>query len=405
MKNSFGDLCRKMLAEVHNETIASIEPQITALLEKEKHHFDKIFKNKTRIVIPLGDENQSKFLEFLEQKGLTNINLTKGTGERKTTSTKDANKHQVVTIGKFLNKLEDGKQWLRWWEQNKGKKSDGVSIVISRSPIDIVRMSDHKDIRSCHSKGGSWFHCAVQEAKTGGAVAYIVKDDDLKNVPDLQAREIFADPDRNIKGIQPLERLRLRRFEDEDADVNFLVPELRTYGKNHIEFYERVKDWALKNQKDELEELDWDNINLRGGSYQDNEADEIWNAFLDDTQFEGEKISKDKADEKGTEEEIDTQAERMVRAHPYKHYHVDYNIHGADDQIYISSSAMTQFELEFKYLNKIPKEKDIDETMKIELARLLSCNSYNLEIDIDNELEIIKFNVLISNEDELPPKK
>lgn len=50
------------------------------------------------------------------------------------------------------------------------------------------------------------------ELKTGGAIAYIVANSDLQHVKDLQAQDIFTDKPKDINGIRPLERIRLKKI-------------------------------------------------------------------------------------------------------------------------------------------------------------------------------------------------
>jgi len=53
------------------------------------------------------------------------------------------------------------------------------SVVISRAPRDILRMSDIGAIKSCHSEGDSHFKCAISEAKATGLLAYFVETNEL----------------------------------------------------------------------------------------------------------------------------------------------------------------------------------------------------------------------------------
>ena len=80
-----------------------------------------------------------------------------------------------------------------YWKKNAGyiKKeinnldNDKYSIIITRHPIDVMRMSDFENITSCHSPpsrgGGSqeYYKCAVAEAMGHGAIAYVVETEDL----------------------------------------------------------------------------------------------------------------------------------------------------------------------------------------------------------------------------------
>lgn len=278
-----------------------------------------IFGDKIRLVVPLTNSESSEFERNLEVAGVqpdikTGMVLS-------TIQTQRGPQSRQQRIGAFLSgkisrlekqndpnveqELDKWKKLLNWWEKNKvhlnkpNQDNQGISIVISRSPIDIVRMSDHDEWSSCHSPDGSYFKCAVQEAKTGGAVAYVVRNTDLKTIDDLQATDIFKDDDRDIEGIEPLERIRLRRFTGgkREAWGELLVPEIRTYGTKHVGFKAAVDNWAKHVQRDIIAtNPDLKDFGLHGGSYQDNDAGEIWSAFLGKS-FGGFKSSVDEEDE------------------------------------------------------------------------------------------------------------
>lgn len=194
-------------------------------------------------------------------------------------------------------------------------------------------MSDHVDpegysISSCHSQGDSYFRCAQEEAKSGGAVAYAVNNEELMKV-NLQEDEIFADKERKVKGIHPIERLRLRRFTSQTDEL--LVPEVRTYPaktnnfkiKSVPGFRDAVVSWAKEVQKNIIEEIKKDpqaafkQFNLRGGHYQDNQAGEIWSKFLG-VNLQGSKRSLDQSggDKQGMDAlEWEDQARYQLRQH------------------------------------------------------------------------------------------
>ena len=81
----------------------------------------------------------------------------------------------------------------KYWQQNAGYIKDEInnldndkySIIITRHPIDVLRMSDFDNITSCHSPASrtsayqSYYKCAVAEAQGHGAVAYVVETEDL----------------------------------------------------------------------------------------------------------------------------------------------------------------------------------------------------------------------------------
>ena len=203
----------------------------------------------------------------------------------------------------------------KYWAENadyikknpEGTKSaeDVYSIVITRHPIDVLRMSDFDNISSCHSPasrtGGSpdsYYKCAVAEAHGHGAVAYIINNDSLKEAfgtPDLdeigdasdfQENELFWDEERDAGLIDPISRIRLRQVRYYDTDTpkrwdegtQIAVPEKRVYGKKIPGFRESFMKWARNSQEqqilnapnDESGDLDLNKFVKFGGSYEDN---------------------------------------------------------------------------------------------------------------------------------------
>lgn len=326
--------------------------------EKDKKNlpFNKIFGNKSRVVIPFYEKETSNFLNYLTSLNVT-PNLITGMGTQEV-KTQQGIKYREVRIGKILQdnvkKDPNAKRFLNWWEKNKDsvKNGKGVSIVVSRHPIDILRMSDHNEWTSCHSVGGSFYKCAIQEAKTGGAIAYVVSNEELKEVKNLQAKEIFKDKKRKIQGVNALERIRLRRFQDDNND--YLVPEIRTYGRRHVNFYNSIKNWALNSQKEELENVDFNSMGLKGGTYQDNNAHELWLSFYK----KGPALRVDPLD-KEDENEIAPFTERRLKqilaGHKYKHIDVNANF----DEGQLIYDANVYFEFPRKEFINIPNHKDL----------------------------------------------
>ena len=309
-------------------------------------HFDSIFGDKIRILVPL-ERDRSLMAISSELEGLGYVvdheDLIKKKTVYKRVGTKQGEKLRPEKVGKALQQagLSDH---LDWWQKNAdrvGRSDMGSSIVISRSPIDVLRMSDHDGITSCHSPDGSFYKCARQEAKTGGAVAYVVKNSDLKGV-DLQDDEVFEDRDRRVKGIVPLERLRLRRFTK--GSVDLLVPELRTYGIKNVGFADAVQRWAKRSQEGVIGKIDpsvdYGKFELRGGSYQDNDADKVWSNFFG-VSVSGRKTSRDQEDEDEDESgDVYERAQEALDGHNWDHASVDLNDYdGLSYTAYISLSV------------------------------------------------------------------
>ena len=201
----------------------------------------------------------------------------------------------------------------KYWQENAGyiKKNigeltnDKYSIILTRDPVDVMRMSDFDKITSCHSppsRGstqGSYYKCAVAEAHGHGAIAYVVETEDLykwggRDDLDLNeiedemqgGIEIFYDDKRygDAGSIVPVSRTRLRqvRYYDTDSPKRYdegtevAMPEKRVYGANIPGFVDRVIAWARENQLEVIEnmpkedgKINLDRFMIFGGSYED----------------------------------------------------------------------------------------------------------------------------------------
>ena len=200
-------------------------------------------------------------------------------------------------------------QYFQYWKDNAGyiKKeinnidNDKFSIIITRHPIDVLRMSDFDEITSCHtppSRQGayqSYYKCAVAEAQGHGAVAYVVETEELLSATntsnidsaeqEIQEGEIFLDDKRPFSGdIEPVSRIRVRqiRYYDTDEPKRFDdgqdvgMPEKRVYGADIPGLANQVTDWARSNQEEVIQNMpkEGDKIDLSkfmifGGSYED----------------------------------------------------------------------------------------------------------------------------------------
>jgi len=197
-----------------------------------------------------------------------------------------------------------------YWKKNAGfiKKeinrtdNDKYSIIITRHPMDVLRMSDFDTITSCHSPPSrasayqSYYKCAVAEAQGHGAVAYVVQTEDLLAATDtsnidsaeqeIQEGEIFYDDKRAFAGdIEPVSRIRVRHVRyyegdeppkrwDDGQDVG--MPEKKVYGVDIPGLANRVTDWARANQEEVIANMpkkdgnvDLNKFMIFGGSYED----------------------------------------------------------------------------------------------------------------------------------------
>ena len=196
----------------------------------------------------------------------------------------------------FQNFWKDNAEYIK---KNMDKLfSDRYSIIITRDPVDILRMSDFQRITSCHSPPSreqsteGYFKCAVAEAHGHGAVAYVVNTEDLLHATntsniesaeqEIQEGEIFADDTRGSwVGIStelvPLSRVRLRQVRVNSGeppnmvDLQLAVPETRVYGAKIPGFQKRVAEWAKENQASVISKVGPDDNWIKyGGSYEDN---------------------------------------------------------------------------------------------------------------------------------------
>ena len=172
------------------------------------------------------------------------------------------------------------------------------SLVLTRHPIDVMRMADFKNIQTCHSPTDSYFKCAVAEAQGIGLVAYIVENSDLEeelgegyNIDDWDDDEMFFDPDRVVGAgdLTPISRLRLRNYETPYGDI--AVPEDAIYGRRIPKLTRITREWARENQKEVYSKLkrehdlagaiDMSEFVLKGGTYQDTGHKGLFSLFLD----------------------------------------------------------------------------------------------------------------------------
>ena len=228
------------------------------------------------------------------------------------------------------------------WQQKAGDIVGAYKLIVSRSPIDVFRMSDFKNIQSCHSPasigdegGGSYWQCAVAEAYGEGAIAYVVADKDLAALTGvdrnadasefeakIQDGEIFSDKflasgERGEAGsnkfsgedlINPVSRIRIRlarwldHGEDNPEPIDLMVPEEAVYGGSGSGLREALSEWVKSVQPNADEKIlasarekgfVWlDGFTFFGGNYSDNSRANLLKTYLDsiagkDLEYEG----------------------------------------------------------------------------------------------------------------------
>jgi hypothetical protein len=337
--------------------------------------FDHIFGDKMRVAFPIGtDITAQSIMDDLKRiQHFDKVDLKKGEVIRKIKLDpkygQGEHKEQKINIGKAIAALKVSenkkKKYLDWFAMYKDnleaafEKPEFV-VILSRAPIDVVRMSDHRNISSCHSQGGGYFQCAIQEAISGGAVAYVVREEDFNELTeeDFQKREIFVDSDRGISGaygLRPMSRLRVRRLVDDNED-EIAIPDTKIYGDTTIpNFYKSLVNYLKNKQSTTPEDFRGNSYTKKGGTYYDDEIlDLVANYFTDEesTQFSSDfkRINHDRDDERGEsrhsqlglEDELEEIKERYNNR--LEHSSVDYWVDN-DEQIMFQASGTSTIDL------------------------------------------------------------
>ena len=270
---------------------------------KEDLPFDSIFGDKMRIVIPIQASTivDDIVKDLKNIKDFHSIESTKGEIIRKIKLDpkygRGGEKLQTMNIGKAIQSLKidpaKKKEYMSWFAKYKDSlpqemdKTSNYSIVLSRSPIDVVRMSNHRNITSCHAEGHDYFQCAIQEAITGGAIAYLVNTDTLESyldTDDFQNDDLFVDADRGVRGLEPpLARLRVRKYVVDDTE--YAIPEKAIFGDTSIPgFYKSLRDVIEQHQNLQSVDFTDKDLEISGGSYQDNDSDALFSMYFMDNE-------------------------------------------------------------------------------------------------------------------------
>jgi hypothetical protein len=406
---------KQFFIEVSKQDVKKIEDRVSDALSSDRGSlpFGDIFGNKLRLVAPYeGNIGKSSYMDeisnLLTRNGYKDIDFVKKTA-KKEVMTNRGSKYIEVGIGKILSGLKDPdvKDLL-----NKFSEMDNVVMVISRHPIDVLRMSNHS-WTSCHSPGnskhgygntGSYYQCAIQEARSGGAIAYVVKKRDLSGI-DLQSDEIFEDKDRGILGIKPLGRVRLRKIDFKGGGnyKELLVPSGSVYGKVPWDAVEALRGWARDLQGDNLDIVKnylsstingERSLELRGGSYSDrnDSAADILSSLYGDFDIVG-KIGHNADDENEEDKDVIDDIERRmaqsIRDHNFKNIHVSSNVEDQDGNVYLTYDIYVSFSFDKSSFDSIPSTidrdlvKDIKKAIDFYSVSDFSIESYNDDININ----------------------
>jgi hypothetical protein len=381
MKNKDQILLENLYESIYEWTIINeiskkyVEEVKDAIADNELP-FNNIFGDKLRIVIPV--KGTKVYNEILD--AVSKIKNYSGFDPQKKEVIKTikldpkyggGEKEQRINLGKAISSLsipeDQKKKFLNWFasynsnipEMENIKK---YSIVISRSPIDVLRMSDIGRIDSCHAEGGSYFHCAIQEAKKGGPIAYLVRTEDIKGLSEeeFQNEEIFKDSSRDVSGITALARLRVRKYVNKNTEEEIAVPETRIYGERVSGFYDTIKDFF----KDKQPDLNAENISKQfknkellrtGGTYTDSGDDLLFNNMFDmEDRLYGSLSHRgeDEEEENGDEARANQFEEELrgfdQRYNTFKHFSASFDVQMGDEAgyVYYNAWGSVKFEMD-----------------------------------------------------------
>ena len=350
----------------------------------EERPFSKLFRDHKRIIIPLKNDAILGIVNSLERG-----NTVTKTKYRVDLDNKVAYRYIVINeeikldprpmrLGKVIFK-ELGKESSDQWsiQQNSIQDTD-YSIILSRDPIDVARMSDFYTIRSCHSPNEQYFSSAMQEAINGGAIAYLVKNQEVNEFvknrggyEHLEDENIFEDRDRGIRGITPISRLRINKYYDEDdATQQIALPMSRLYGADNVAgFFDTVRQYLYSEQEKyiDYEKLYLNNYKRAGGDYADERDKDIIKDFFGNDMGVKKDLEHDGGDIVDIyNEELESIMKEINDKLTYSN--VLGNYENSDGYNYIYTSGTTIFKIRGTLLkNKIgwEAEKELKKKMKI----------------------------------------
>ena len=155
----------EILVEISDETYEYI---VDAAEDLNPGTMNSYFGGQQRVVIPLQSSDNKEVQKFYDEivnplasKGIY-VDLKDGTAKQYV-KTQKGTKERISRLGKVINKhMSD--ETKAWWNKNQANflghpeiLDNKYSIVISQSPVDVARMSDYREIQSCHSPGSDYF--------------------------------------------------------------------------------------------------------------------------------------------------------------------------------------------------------------------------------------------------------
>jgi hypothetical protein len=367
-----------------NEVSQKFVDEVKDAVADRELPFQDIFGDAVRIVIPFDTVNSDTVIsdilsEISKIKDYAGVDMKKGEVTRKIKLDPKyggGEKEQKIAIGRAVANLkidEDKKKkfldFLATYRENLAEPKE-YSIVISRNPIDVLRMGElgvRDNLESCHAQGGSYFKCAIQEAKSGGGIAYVVRTEDIEALSEeeLQYDEIFEDKKREVDGVHAISRLRIRRYDthndEDDIEASLAVPTHRIYGKNIPGFFQAVANFLKMNSRI-LNNTDYivnkykeGKIVRYGGTYTDVNNDTVFNdMFPGDFKFYDSLIDRERVVEQEPEYDdddidknladiMDAELREINDRYDLEHGNYGYDVHDDNEGAYYTAWAGIKF--------------------------------------------------------------
>ena len=187
------------------------------------------------------------------------------------------------------------------FQQNKGEltgksvdwpeDTSNVLFIFSRDEVDVLRMSDHEGLESCHSLDGNYDQCVLADAKRDGAIIYSVLKSDFEDLAggtdqamldSFEGKEIFKDETRGVEGIVPTGRIRVRKVSLQG--IEFAVVEDALYGKFPVGSRKNIFKQLAYSQKDKYKELKQPiDITADGITYGGSQSDTGFDTMIKET--------------------------------------------------------------------------------------------------------------------------
>ena len=196
-------------------TVSPDDPRVGSTVSpfgKTQEFPTKKVKQKLRRLDNGEEYEEERTVADLRLEKTRTITIPKGprAGETITKTDETTMSRAILKNKSFPQELKD------WWNKNQTKytkdkqwklietafandtaaPSNEMMAVLSRHPLDVLRMSDIGKIHSCHSEGDSYFKCARAEAKGHGPIAYLITPEDHEKLMSGEHGASVSDNDR-----------------------------------------------------------------------------------------------------------------------------------------------------------------------------------------------------------------